>query len=205
MKLKEFVIAVLLLGVITSGCLTMTIDSKVDGNGDLQNYKIVLTTNSFVYGLLTSELSEDDMTLREQVESEGGTYSEEWNEDEDEVSIIIENIDSESTDIQVEGEYIIFRDEFTDFPNQASEFEDEEMDQLMNGAIKIHYYLEMPGKIVDSNANEVNGNKAEWHIMDLRSAKPVYAKSEKSTLPGFGAVESLFAVFLSLYIIRRTQ
>ncbi len=204
MKLKELVITILLLGILTSGCVSMTIDSKVDNSGNLQNYKVVVSTNSCVYGLLNSEMSDDGMTIRESVEANGGTYTEEWNEEEDEVDIIIEKINNESVDIQVEGDYIIFRDDFTDMSELTSRYDDDDMtSEMVNSAIKIHYYLEMPGKIVDSNANTVDGNKAEWHMMDLKSTKPIYAKSEVSTLPGFRIAEGLFSLLFSLYIIKR--
>ncbi|MBN2109617.1 MAG: hypothetical protein JW705_00820 [Methanosarcinaceae archaeon] len=179
----------------------MTVDTKVDGSGNLENYRLVLSTNSYMYGLLNSELGDDGMTLRERVESEGGTYSEEW--DGEEVDIIIEDISSESIDIQVEDGYIIFRDEMTDFSGQASDLEDNEFSGMADGAIKVHYYLEMPGKIVDSNANTVDGNKAEWHMLDMSSAKAVYAKSEKPMLPGFGIAGTLLSLLVTLYLIRR--
>jgi hypothetical protein len=41
----------------------------------------------------------------------------------------------------------------------------------------------MPGKIVDSKANQVNGNKAEWHLTGkTMSGMKMYARSEVEEL-----------------------
>ncbi len=63
----------------------------------------------------------------------------------------------------------------------------------MGGAIR--YSLEMPGKIIESNANIVKGNKATWYI-----TKPItiYAVSEIPTIPGFDILSALIAGGLTL-------
>lgn len=56
----------------------------------------------------------------------------------------------------------------------------------MGGAIR--YSLEMPGKIIESNANIVKGNKAIT----------IYAVSEIPTIPGFDILSALIAGGLTL-------
>ena len=75
---------------------------------------------------------------------------------------------------------------------------------MMLSSITLDYYLTMPGKIVDSNANVVNGNKAEWHLSgkDLSNMK-IYAKSEVPATPGFGAILAIAGIMTGFYMMAR--
>ncbi len=55
----------------------------------------------------------------------------------------------------------------------------------------------MPGKIVDSNVDNVKENKAEWHFSVRKT--PIYAKCELPTSPGFGVFEAI-AAFSAVFV-----
>jgi hypothetical protein len=72
----------------------------------------------------------------------------------------------------------------------------------------VDYYLEMPGEITDSNADEVDGNTAEWHATgpDAYTNTRIYAESDKPTMlsaPGFGAIPAVLALLLGAFYFRR--
>ncbi|WP_229392252.1 hypothetical protein [Methanosarcina sp. DH2] len=60
-----------------SGCINMSFESKVNKNGEIVQYNMIMDTNSFVYGMLNSQASENGESLRESVTSQGGDYKEE--------------------------------------------------------------------------------------------------------------------------------
>ncbi|AKB24872.1 hypothetical protein MSMTP_1403 [Methanosarcina sp. MTP4] len=189
----------LVLMILVSGCITLSVDSKVNKEGEITQYHMIIDTNSYVYSILNSEASEGGETLRENVISEGGEYEEIW--DGDDVKIIIKGLPPENAYTEKSGEFLIYRDPIG---NSASDYQNDAEDPFgmrdaMDSAIKIHYYLEMPGEIVDSNADFVDGNKAEWHMVTLSSIRDVHAKSEIPSLPGielFGAVIMLLLTTL---------
>ena len=96
-------------------------------------------------------------------------------------------------------------DEFIDDSDWLGNEADDLGDALLSG-VSLHYYLEMPGKIVDTNANTVNGNKAEWHLTgtDVFTTE-IYAKSEVPALalPGFSALAALAGLACALVCLYR--
>ena len=73
----------------------------------------------------------------------------------------------------------------------------------MANMVTMDFYLTMPGKIVDSNAHKVNGNKAEWHynMTTMNNAGTLYAKSDVAKSPGFESVASLLALVGCVYLL----
>jgi len=198
--MKKIVLGLsLVLMILVSGCLTLSVDSKVNKEGEIVQCHMIIDTNSYVYSILNSEASEDGETLRESIISQGGEYEEVW--DGDDVKITIKGLPPENAYTEKSEEYLIYRDSIGD---SASDYQNGvqapfRMSEAMDSAMKIHYYLEMPGEIVDSNADFVDGNKAEWHMVTLSSIRDVYAKSEVPSLPGielFGAVCMLLVTAL---------
>ncbi len=198
--MKKIVLGLsLVLMILVSGCLTLSVDSKVNKEGEIVQCHMIIDTNSYVYSILNSEASEDGETLRESIISQGGEYEEVW--DGDDVKITIKGLPPENAYTEKSEEYLIYRDSIGD---SASDYQNGvqapfRMSESMDSVMKIHYYLEMPGEIVDSNADFVDGNKAEWHMVTLSSIRDVYAKSEVPSLPGielFGAVCMLLVTAL---------
>jgi len=85
------------------------------------------------------------------------------------------------------------------------EINDEYSEAILN-SVSFHYYLEMPGKIIESNADKVDNNKAEWHLQGNRAfSKPIYAVSELPafSIPGFDIILAFFGIIFSLILINR--
>jgi|GEM_PF-1734390 len=89
---------------------------------------------------------------------------------------------------------------------QFNASEEQEMVRTMLSGITVDYYLEMPGKIVNTTATTVNGNKAEWHFSgeDIFNTT-IYAESQPPSLvPGFTSLPAaagcaLGALFLAYW------
>lgn len=209
-------ILVLFIGiaVLLSGCATISVHSKVNREGVIEKYKIVINTSSFVYGLLVenakkkgysslreyflSNVSED---MRDKV-----TYDEIWSGDR--VSIIIEVKDcvpksGAKLKIWKEDNFLIYED--LTFMSEEEQPTDEFSNAILS-SFSLHYYLEMPGKIVDSNANVVKDNKAEWHLTgsDAFNAR-IYAKSEIPSIPGFGLLVGILGLTVAVKIMYRNR
>jgi hypothetical protein len=181
----------------------MSFESKVNKDGEIVQYDMVIDTNSFVYNILNSQDSENGESLRESVTSKGGDYREEW--DGDNVRITITGLPPENAYTEISDDYLIYRDPIG---NLASDYEKDEEDPLgmneaMDSAIKIHYYLEMPNEIIDSNADFIDGNKAEWHMVNANSIRDIYAKCKVPLLPGISLLGSLCVLLVVASITKR--
>lgn len=191
--------------ILATGCITMSFDSKVNKDGEIVQYNMIMDTNSFVYGMLNSEFSKDGESLQKNVISQGGEYKEEWNGDN--VRITITGLSPEDAYTELNGDFIIYRDPIGDL---ASDYEEDEedpfgMNEAMDSAIKIHYYLEMPNEIIDSNADFIDGNKAEWHMVNANSIRDIYAKCEVPLLPGISLLNSLCILLVIALIMKRQK
>ncbi len=71
----------------------------------------------------------------------------------------------------------------------------------MSGAVTINYSVEMPYKIENSNADNIEGNKATW-ILIGSTYKTLYAESKIPGIPGFTLTEFIAAGLLLLIIFR---
>ena len=189
MNYKYLSCLILIFSIFISGCVTLTYDTKVDRNGDIAEHTMTIETSSYVYSLMNEETK-----ISEIVASEGGEYSEVW--EGDDVQMIISGLIPPNIYTDTEDGYLIYRHTITDnFTTNYSE--------LGASAIDVHYYLEMPGDIVDSNANVVDGNKAEWHMVGNTQPEDIYAKSEIPSTPGFGLMASVLAILVVAFFFRK--
>jgi len=175
MKKSIFGLSIILMVLMTlmSGCLTISYDSKVNRNGEIVQYDAIVDTNSMVYGMLNSiNENENGETLRESITSNGGEYEEEW--DGNDVRIIIKSISPDEAYTETDENYIVYKDPIG---NTTSDYENGEENPFAS-SVNIHYYLEMPTNIIDSNADLIDGKKAEWHMVNGSSMKNIYAKCE---------------------------
>ncbi|MFW6186298.1 MAG: hypothetical protein ACOC5C_06410 [Halobacteriota archaeon] len=201
---------IIVVAIVVSGCMTVSIHSKVNKDGDIDNYRMVINTSSMVYSILSEQAKEEGYaSLRESFmsnvseEMEGKvTYDEEWSGDS--VSIIVESkgqpLEGGKLSIYKEGDYLVYDD--STFSSEDGQEELNEYGKQMLSGFALHYYLEMPGKIVEANANTIEDNKAEWHLTgaDAFDAR-IYAKSEIPTIPGFEVLMGLFALMIGLVVI----
>ena len=90
-------------------------------------------------------------------------------------------------------------------------FKENYSDNEFNSGIKINYRLEMPGEIIDSNADKVDGRVAEWHTNAYELSKHggcIYAVS-KIERPNYmiyiAGVGILLMVIISIVFIKRVK
>jgi hypothetical protein len=205
--------------------------TTVSRDGDISDMKIEINTTSSVYGLLqTSAQQQGYSTVKEymlaNVSKEYGSasgntyeYNEVWSGENVKMTLTAKGSFKVEKDnpikIHKDGNYMIF--EYMAMPSPTptptltksaynSYYNDTDLsglsDAMLNG-ITFNFYLEMPGKIVDSNANQVNGNKAEWHLTGkTMTGMNLYAKSEvPAAAPGFEAVLAAAGILASYCII----
>ena len=217
MKKILLLIPILLAAVLISGCLNVAMHTKVDKSGNISNLKMEINTTSYVYNLMAQNIqSEGYSSMKEYILSnytkslDGSTagntvdYSEEWTDDRVKMIIHIKGSIAPPADsgikISRDGDLLIYEMSMSDDDDSSGQMpsssEFANMSDAMLSAITFDYYLEMPGKIVDSNANEIKGNKAEWHFngKTMAGMDRLYAKSEVPKAPGFGAIVALLAV-----------
>ena len=210
------VLILLIVAVSVTGCFTGSVYTTIASDGTISNYKVVIETSSTVYGLIKESAKQGGFSsVREMFEkralgSEGVkfNYNEKWTEGN--VIMTMDAAESfpanrlENVVVTKEGKYLIYRQKMGDTRSQTDSYSNP-FTSMMSSAISINYYLRMPGKIVDSNANVVDGNKAEWHFSgsDL-SGSEIYAKSEIPSfpIPGFTMLLGIFGLFISsLFLI----
>ena len=198
-----WLVAVLLAASIC-GCITITVHSKVDRSGKLADYNMTITVPN-LSGKAFNETNQTVGKNLEWVKKAGGEVTEKTYVTNSTITLItdIRNLDLSKLNnsskfrirIKKEGNYLIYRD-YTFAGNSTKN----KMSSQMASLIEVNYYLEMPGKIVDSNADKVKGSKAEWHFSGKRV---IYAKCELPKSPGFGALEALVVIAVLALGLRR--
>ena len=230
-KSSVFLCIVLLIIVFSAGCIKMgfTYDTKVNKDANLAHAKISLTTDNAGYSMLKSSAKSDgyssikEMLMKNLTKSMGKDnilYTENWDKDRTKITISFERTDTftPSADSQIKiqkvDNTIVYQDDAFYNPSVTKSsskdesnpyFTKEQAESMANymlSGITLDYYLEMPGKIVDSNAETIKDNKAEWHATgtDVFNTK-IYAKSEVPLLPGFTSIFAIIAfAMLVVYI-----
>ena len=224
---RLFLGAIIIILILTSGCLDMAVTTSVDPAGDIEKYQISLTMTSAVYSMMdeaakqTGHSSFKDSILHPGTTTTGLNteldYEERWSKEDNRVTVTLTakhpNEVKSGNGISVErsGEYLIFRQDMSSqTPSTGSSSKSPYTDQFEK-MFSVSYYLTMPGEIIESNADTINGNTAEWHRTTTKMPS-VYAKSKISLLPiytliGIGA---LVLVGVGLYMVgfqrrRRTR
>ena len=175
-------IVIFFLLILFSGCLDITIDSKINGNGEITNYKVTMEMTSSTYQLLATSAksqgysSVKDIFVNSKSQNSWGLdytnidYLEAWPKDENKVKITLKNknpfIPNPKSGMKISqtGNELVFK--YNPFESGTSN-----QSSLISGytsVISINYYLEMPGKIIDSDANIINGNSAPLYLPSWR-------------------------------------
>lgn len=214
MTRRMLAVATLVALLLLAGCASLTVHSEVAADGTIDRYRLQINTSSTVYGLLDEQAKEDGYdSLRGSVlddlnESLAGAVTYDESFDGDDVTITIEMDDVEATDAAISIERsedgLVYED--LTFVNET-ETATADVEGFLAG-LSVHYYLTMPGDITDSNADEVDGDTAEWHETgpDAFSDNRIYAESEVAPgslgagLPGFGLGTAAVALALALGI-----
>jgi len=189
--LKKFgILALLVFGLFITGCVTIDEHVKVNKDGEIEDFWVSVTglpyivkeEGSLCKGKGLSNYKESKWVLKDRritndgivvvYESHDMICKEYWFNNKT-VKLVgkFKTISSESIrgiKITKENGYIIFEQ----YSKESSD--------ATSVPININVYLEMPGKIVESNADKVEGNKAEWHLTPNTYNKitKLYAKSE---------------------------
>lgn len=209
-----------ILALALAGCAQISIHSTVAADGTIEEYRMQINTSRTVYGFLEQSAEDEGYdSLREsflanidESRADQVDYDEEFSGDSVSITITMKNFDpppDSSISITEQDGMLIYED--TIFVNEsAQEGEESELAQSITAGLSVDYYLAMPGEIVDSNANEVDGDTAEWHEFgkDAFIDNRIYAKSEVSTgigVPGFGIGVALIALatIISFMKLRR--
>lgn len=188
--------------LLLAGCAQVSVNSTVTADQRIEEYRMDIETSRMVYGLLKDAAEEEghdsigDSLLSDIDRSRVGevTYDEEF--DGDSVTMMITMTDfspSASGNISVTKEdgFIIYEDlTFIEEGTQS------DVEYNITSGLAVDYTLTMPGKIVESNADSVDGNTAEWHATgsDAFSDTRIYAKSEISS----GLLGDLVGVILGV-------
>lgn len=214
------ILAILGATVLVSGCLGVTMSTTVDGNGKITDVTTELNMSETNYNLFVSLIQMSspgtDMEtyfVQNYSKSYGGPdtkvkYSERRSNGQVYITLNAHGSDiqpesSSNISVTKEGEYWVYRYKTSDVESASGVPSDiDSLGSTMDNAITMDFYLTMPGKIVDSNADKVNGNKAEWHynLATLRNVSSIYAKSEIAKSPGFESVAALLALACGMYL-----
>lgn len=196
---------------LLAGCAQISVHSSVTADGTIEEYRLQINTSREVYGFLEQAAEDEGYdSFRESIVSdfdEERAETIEYDEafDGDEVTVTITATDVEpgpdsGISITEDGDTLIYEDRT--FLNETARGEPEtEMQRTIMSTVSVDYYLTMPGEIVDSNADVVDGNTAEWHESgsDAFFDNRIYAQSETPTfgaVPGFGLGVAIIAVAL---------
>lgn len=201
--------------VLLAGCAQLTVHSTVEADGSIAEYRVEVNTSRMVYGFLEQSAEREgydsvrESFMADMNTSEVGevTYDEEF--DGDRVTMTITATEFEPPEggpIEIseddEGR-LVYEDR--SFANATGGTEMDEASAAMASGLAVDYYLTMPGEIVETNADEVDGNTAEWHATgaDAFTDTRVYAVSEPSTatpLDGFGAAVGVIALVVVVLV-----
>lgn len=214
MKTLPLLLIILLVAVtVLAGCVSISVYTRVDADGMIDQYRQEVTTNAYVYSLLEASANQSGYSSVEEYWKAEGitsgdiplTYREEW--DNDNVTMIFESSEPISPDT-LEDVTITRTDGFLVFEQESeAAVSDENLTAGLEEVFAISYYLEMPGPIIESNADLVEDNSAEWHYNTSGyEGYYMYAKSElPPSTPGFGVVCALAAGLIACALIARNR
>lgn len=185
-------ILLIMLSVFACGCFTATVHSTVNADGMISNYKMDLETSQFVYNMLKEQAKEDGYSsiqsqmLSQSSDSSSLKYTETWDGSTVTISMestaMLESVDPEKLHIEKVDGVMVYTD--SRLVSDDGMDDSNEYTESMLKTVGFHYYLTMPGKIIESNADFTDGNTAEWHLSgsDVFTT-PISAKSEVPSFP----------------------
>ena len=204
-----FCLILLFASFLVCGCFTLDTHVKVGADSKIHDYQVGITMNQYVYGLMMAGAEQNGQTsLSEAFSDQYGAkenlfaFKEEWNGDDVTITVTSKAPfgveDKEKLTIRREGDYLIYEDALFVSEEQSAD-SDNPMAQAMYSGMASAYYLEMPGKIVESNANVIEGNTAEWHVTGPAVfSTAYYAKSE---VPAFVVPNLVWLIGLIVLIL----
>lgn len=200
----SLLVFLIIFSVFIAGCATLSVYAKVNPDTTISNYKVTIETTSMVYGFISGGLKSNfDENLY--------NYDEKWTGDKVTITLTakttLKTNDPVNWTITKVNNHMIYDDKrMMGYPPSS---EDNEYSNAMANSISMHYYLEMPGKIITSTADKTDNNKAEWHLQGNEiSTTPIHAESELPAIPfipGFEALLGVIGIVGSVLIYRHYQ
>lgn len=194
---KFIILPLLILLISLSGCLNAELNTKL--NKDLSGTKTVhLEMAPIIYSAMETNLS------RESLNQIPGAEVISYRKDMKDNKVILDFVVDYKNLRNVGNVKIIEQDNVIRYEDSTFEKlgELEKESEMMAGAVSIKYNLEMPYKIENSNADTIEGNKATWVIVGLKS-KTLYAESNVPAILGFTATSLLIAGLIVVIILRK--
>lgn len=200
---KEFAILGLVIGL--AGCASISVNTTVATDGTISEYQMQANMSTEAYGLLDGQAKDEgydgfeDLVRSELNTSAVKNLTYNVNIDGDDVSMLIrlEGINATKTNsfnVTRANDNLTFRD--TVWYNSSRDISD---DNMFLSRITLTYHLTMPGEIVASNADEVDGNTATWRATGqealYRTEIRATSRAEQNAFgPGFGLLPTIVAL-----------
>jgi hypothetical protein len=194
----KFIILPLLIFLISiSGCLNADLNTKL--NKDFSGTKTIhLEMAPIIYSAMEDNLSKE--SLNQIPGAQVISYKKDMKDNKVILDFVVEYKDLRNVGkLKISEQDKVLRYEDSTFEKLEEVGKESEM---MAGAVSIKYTLEMPYKIEKSNADTIDGNKATWVIVGLKS-KTLYAESNVPAIPGFTGVSLLIAGLIVVIIFRK--
>lgn len=197
---KNFCLIALLLlfFALIAGCATLTLNVKVNSDETISQYYATVETTSMVYNLIGGQ-------IKSNIDTDLFDYDEKWTGDKVTITMkakrSLVSTDLNELKIQRIDNIMYYEDTRLVDPDMSTN----EYSSAMLNSFVVNYNLEMPGKIIDSNADKVKDNKAEWHLTGEKAFNTrIYAKSEiPASIPGFGVVMALFGLIFGFIVVKK--
>ncbi|MFP4590882.1 MAG: hypothetical protein ACLFMX_02715 [Halobacteriales archaeon] len=222
---RHATLAALLGLALLAGCLDVTHEVTVRDDGTVEEYRLEMVMDEYVYNLLEAE-TEPGQSLEESIVND---TPEELPDDVGDVTADVDELDNgdyrlsigisdfdpaetENITVEVEEDTIYYED----LSVEGGEFDQNETDDEFDlgefdpsSQVSYEYILTMPGEIQDSNADEVDGDTATWDVMELESDETVWAESavpdDSSAIPGLGVAAAVLAIGLAALGVARRR
>ena len=185
----QFLTLVLLIAALLSaGCVDLSTNVEVTSDGTLSQMSVAFKTSSSTYILLKDEIDESLSELRNRDFYRTYFVTDIKNDGRDFI-LTIRNIKP----IPI-SEYDTMKFDSYDGKVTFRDFSEHGNDELYSMGGSITYTLKMPGTILDSNADEVEGDTAVWFFRNGET--DIWATSKASTfsIPGFGIILSFIVI-----------
>ena len=193
--------------VLASGCVDMAFTTSVNSAGDVDKFQIQLNMTTAMYAMLDGMATQSgSLSFKDAMQhprnatgtTQGFDVQEVWDKESGRVKVTLTARDLAALEetnylsVNRDGDYLIFRHDLSSSTAPTQQSFENPFANEMESMFTVSYYLTMPGEIVDSNADSVRGNQAEWHRTTTKMPS-IYAKSKVSVLPsllfiGLGAM-----------------
>ena len=181
--------------IVLSGCVTVSVHSKVNSDGTIESYEVNMTMSEMVYGLMQRSASQQgyssvkEYLLSDINESQAKKieYEEKSSDGNKTVTLRFKNFNPSgngSISIKKKDGMMIYKDRTFMGSGNATR-------QGSSSKIQVEYKLTMPGKIKNSTADSVDGNTATWELSGSSESRMIYAKSEISSGLGLLAIAGI--------------